>query len=203
MKIGVSGFWRTKAAILACSASSSISSGGWSCSLSMYCPCARTSTMTGSFCCVTGAALACGSSMSTPRFNSGAVTMKMISSTSITSMYGTTLMSALSRRLRMRRPVAVWAMAILSWCLIQRPKWTMGSIVQVRLALQDRSELLAKRVVTRGDAVDLGSEAVVGPYRRDRGEQAHRSRDQRLGNTRRHGGDRRLLDVGQALERNH
>src|SRR5688572_33396653 len=111
------------------------------------------------------AAFTAGSLTSTPRFNSGAVTMKMISSTSITSMYGTTLMSALSRRLRMRRPVAVWAMAILSWCLIQRPKWTMGSIVQVRLALQDRSELLAKRVVARGDAVDLGGEAVVGHQR--------------------------------------
>ena len=41
--------------------------------------------------------------MSTPRFSSGAVTMKMISSTSITSMYGTTLISALSLRLRWRR----------------------------------------------------------------------------------------------------
>jgi len=44
-----------------------------------------------------------GSSMSTPRFINGAVTMKMINNTSITSMYGTTLISAFSlRRLRLR-----------------------------------------------------------------------------------------------------
>src|SRR5688572_30061824 len=149
------------------------------------------------------AAFTAGSLTSTPRFNSGAVTMKMISSTSITSMYGTTLMSALSRRLRMRRPVAVWAMAVLSWYSVQRPKWTMGSIVQVRLPLQDRGELLAEGVVARSDAVDLGGEAVVRPHRRDRGEQAHRGRDQRLGDAWRDGGDGRLLDVGQALERDH
>ena len=37
--------------------------------------------------------LACGSSMGTPTCNSGAATMKMISSTSITSTIGVTLIS--------------------------------------------------------------------------------------------------------------
>ena len=46
-------------------------------------------------------AFACGRFTSTPTLSSGAVTMKMMSSTSITSMYGTTLISDLSlRRLR-------------------------------------------------------------------------------------------------------
>ena len=38
----------------------------------------------------------------TPSFSNGAVIMKMISSTSITSIYGTTLISAMSLRLRAR-----------------------------------------------------------------------------------------------------
>src|SRR3546814_9106293 len=55
------------------------------------------------------------------------------------------------------------------------------SIVEVGLALHDRGELLGERVVARGEALDLGGEAVVGPHGRDRREQAHRGRDQRLG----------------------
>src|SRR3546814_6126368 len=77
------------------------------------------------------------------------------------------------------------------------------SIVEVGLALQDRGEFLGERVVARGEALDLGCEAVVGPHGRDRREQAHRGRDQRLGDARRDAGDGRFLDVGQALERNH
>src|SRR3970282_1412904 len=101
--------------------------------------------------------------MSTPRFISGAVTMKMISSTSITSMYGTTLISAFSLRLRMRRPLAVMAMTMLWWSEGSARAhggqgWRVrrwGSmrardsrLVLVGLALEDRGELLAERVIT-------------------------------------------------------
>ncbi|MNO05253.1 hypothetical protein D3C81_2265700 [compost metagenome] len=45
----------------------------------------------------------------TAGFTMGAATMKMTSSTSITSMYGTTLMSALARR---REPPRRWMAAM-------------------------------------------------------------------------------------------
>src|SRR3970040_1099307 len=129
--------------------------------------------------------------MSTPRFISGAVTMKMISSTSITSMYGTTLISAFSLRLRMRRPLAFMAMTMLWWSEGStrdhggrgwrvRQAGSMhacGSrLVLMGLAFQDGGELLAERVVAPREPLDLGRVAVVGPHRRNRGEQAPRGR---------------------------
>src|SRR5688572_9043881 len=88
-----------------------------------------------------------GSSMSTPRLSSGAVTMKMISSTSITSMYGTTLMSALSfLRLRWRVIVAV----IRELLRLGGTNGVGRSLLDVRLALQDRRELLGETLVTHG-----------------------------------------------------
>ncbi|MNV96572.1 hypothetical protein D3C71_1915960 [compost metagenome] len=62
-------------------------------------------TTTGSFLVSIDLALDLGRSTSMPRVSSGAVTMKMINSTSITSMYGTTLISDLSLRLRRRMTV--------------------------------------------------------------------------------------------------
>src|ERR1700752_688125 len=120
-----------------------------------------------SFC--TDFAFDCGSWMSTPRLSSGAVTMKMIRSTSITSMYGTTLISALSlRRLRclpkpcirrLQRDRACGGVCDLAWS---------RHVVDVRLAREDRGELLDERVVAHADALELGREAVVRPHGRDR-----------------------------------
>src|SRR5512142_3181164 len=110
--------------------------------------------------------------MSTPRLSSGAVTMKMISSTSITSMYGTTLISALSLR-RLRLPYV---------CIrrLQRSRARGGvrgsrpsdGLVHVRLTREDRGELLDERVVAKADPLELRRVAVVGPDRRDRSEEA-------------------------------
>src|SRR5687768_5179442 len=126
--------------------------------------------------------------------------MKMISSTSITSMYGTTLMSALSfLRLRWRVIVAV----IRELLRLGGTSGVGRSLLDVRLALQDRGELLGETLVTHGQPLDAGGEAVVGPHRRDRDEQAHRGREQRLRDARRDRGDRCLLVGREAVHRHH
>src|SRR4030095_6564976 len=97
----------------------------------------------------TACAVDCGRWMSTPRLSSGAVTMKMISSTSITSMYGTTLISALSlRRLRVRPDCMVQYSTALVAC-------AGSAFIHMRLALQDRREFLDEVLVAGLDALEL------------------------------------------------
>jgi len=84
-------------------------------------PAASTLTTTGSLFCCSERACESGRSTSTPRLSSGAVIMKITSSTSITSMYGTTLISDLSLRRRVRR-AEMTDMAFLSYSWIQRPR---------------------------------------------------------------------------------
>src|ERR1700761_8972301 len=129
----------------------------------------------------------------TPVVISGALTMKMISSTSMTAMNGTMLISLLERRPRPR--VTTPGMSASA----RAGRALRGGGV----ALQDVGELVAEAVQRGGDAVDVAREAVVGEDRRDRGGQADRGRDERLGDARRHGGQRHLRHVGQADERVH
>src|SRR5262245_50553477 len=117
----------------------------------------------------------------TPGVTSGAVTMKITSSTSITSTYGTMLIS----------------------CIVPRLRWTAGMRLPYRLAMEDVGELFHEALETIGEAVDVVRVAVVCHYRRDRGEQADRGRDQRLGDAGRHLRQGRLLHVRQAAERVH
>src|SRR3954469_5268967 len=112
---------------------------------------------------------------------SGAVTMKMTSSTSITSMYGTTLISCIGPRLRRRA-----AMPLLH-----------------RLPVKDVRELFHEALEAVGEPLDVVRVAVVRDHRRNRGEQADGGRHQRLGDARRDLGERRLLHVGEAAERVH
>src|SRR3989344_1194087 len=109
----------------------------------------------------------------TPDGSRGALTMKMISSTSITSMKGTMLISL---RVRRRRPP---------------PRALSSAISQAPSAHRD------------GDAVDVAGEAVVGQHRRDGGEQADGRGDQGLGDAGGHGGQRHLLHVRHAGEGVH
>src|SRR5262245_43165162 len=102
-----------------------------------------------------------------PWVSSGAVIMKMISSTSITSMYGTTLISCAS--LRLRRVVAAATSAA-----------SRGLAGLAQAALEDAGQLLGKGVEAVLEAVDLVGEEVVGHDGRDRGEQAHGGGDQGL-----------------------
>src|SRR5690349_19056182 len=102
-----------------------------------------------------------GRSTSTPCVSSGAVIMKMISSTSITSMYGTTLISCARRRLR-RTAVS--------------PAISARHLAQA--ALEDAGQLVREGVEARLEAVDLVGEEVIGDDGRDGGDQAHGGRDQ-------------------------
>src|SRR3989442_1585013 len=115
-----------------------------------------------------------GSSIS-PGLTSGAVTMKITSSTSITSMYGTTLI----------------------WLIGLRYLRMLG------LPLQDVRELLDERLVAHRQAVDVVRIAVVGDDGRNGSEESDRRRDQRFGNARSDVGKRRLGHVGQPAKRVH
>ena len=91
---------------------------------------------------------------------SGAVTMKITSSTSITSMYGTTLI----------------------WLIDLRARRIVGTRAYVlTLALQDVRELFDERLVAHREPVDVVRVAVVGDDRGNGGEQADGGGDQRLG----------------------
>jgi hypothetical protein len=129
----------------------------------------------------------------TPVVISGAVTMKMISSTSMTSMNGTMLISFIVRRPRPRVTTA-------GIRLSDPPPAAAGA---AGVALQDVGELLDEGLELDGDAVDVAREAVVGHHRRDGREQADGGGHQGLGDARRHGGQRHLLQVGQADEGMH
>src|SRR5574343_277662 len=106
----------------------------------------------------------------------GVATMKMTSRTSMTSMYGTTLISFFRRR---------WRMAL------------------SHLALDDVGELFHERLVAGGQTVAVVREAVVGKHGGDRREQANGGGDQRFGDARGDGSQGCLADVGEAAEGVH
>src|SRR5690606_1304639 len=165
----------------ACLSSAVVARGSLSSGLfSLSCPPRRTATTIGSCLLSSALALERGRSTSKLSVSSGAVTMKMINSTSMTSMYGTTLISDLSLR-RLRRPMALMADS------------SRGSVVYAGLALQDGAELVGKGLKTNGHALHARREAVVGPHRRDGHEQADGGSEQRFGNARRDRGDAGLL----------
>src|SRR5216117_3560090 len=112
---------------------------------------------------------------------SGAVTMKITSSTSITSTYGTMLMSCIGPRLRCRA----------------------GMVLLHRLAMEDVGELLHEALEAVAQALDVVRVAVVRHHRRDGGEQADRRGDERLGDAGRHLRERRLLNVREAAKGVH
>src|SRR6218665_1830622 len=93
----------------------------------------------------------------TPVVISGALTMKMISSTSITSMKGTMFISLMVRRREPRREEATPGMGSVP----RRAHRGLG------VALQDVGELLDEGLHVDRDAVDVAREAVVGDHRRD------------------------------------
>src|SRR5262249_13402845 len=102
----------------------------------------------------------------TPGFTSGAVTMKMTSSTIITSTYGTMLIWCRRRRARI-------ALGPGGGCVVGRRREA-----GLRLALEDVGELLHEALEADREAVDVVREAVVGDDRGYRGEQADRGGDQ-------------------------
>src|SRR5581483_6791380 len=85
--------------------------------------------------------------------------MKMTSRTSMTSMYGTTLMSAIARRERPPRMLDRLVEPAIAYSLM-------------RLALQDVRELFDECLEADREAIDVVGVAVIGDDGRDRREQA-------------------------------
>src|SRR5687767_8085061 len=123
--------------------------------------------------------------------------MKMISSTSMTSIIGVTLMSALT---------ADWPATSLPVDMAT----AAHRLLRLELLGEDRAtelapdaldevvdELLRRVRHLDREVFDLGREVVVRPHRRDRDQQTERGRDQRLGDTSR---DARQA-AGRALRR--
>src|SRR4029077_16710443 len=115
---------------------------------------------------------------------SGVTIMKMISSTSITSISGVTLMSALTaaRELVADRATGLRRLLRLELLREDRP-------AELRADALDQvvDQLLRGVGHLDGEEVDLGREVVVQPDRWNRDDEAERGRDQRLRDTR---GDR-------------
>src|SRR3569832_2432045 len=143
-----------------------------------------------------GCDAACGRSTFTPCVSSGAEIMKMMSSTSITSMYGTTLISAM-RRLRCRGPGVMTCVSV----------FRSSHTSRARLPLQHRGKFLQEVVIAIDDAVELGRVAVVRDHCGDGGEEAHRGGDEgrggagRGGRRARRGGGRGRAGRGRGAPR--
>ena len=156
-------------------------------------PSRRTVTDSGSRSWPSACAFVFGRSTGTPTVSSGAVTMNTMSSTSITSTNGVTLISAIGR-LRRRRPRPFGALTQ------QRP-----SAAAFSSSWRDRiaENSSAKRVEPVDIAADVVDEVVVENHRRNRGEQAHRGGKQRFGDAGRDDGQRRVMARGDRRERIH
>src|SRR4051794_29511421 len=98
--------------------------------------------------------------------------MKITSSTSMTSMYGTTL---------------IW--------FIRRCFVRFSTIMSVDLALKDVRQLFHEGIEADRKAIHVAREVVVRNDRRNSGQKAHRRCDQRFGDAWRDVTERRLGDV--------
>src|SRR5690348_3785598 len=113
-----------------------------------------------------------------PLAMAGVTIMKMMSSTSITSIIGVTLMSALAGPcgLLADRATGLRRLLGLEFLGEDRPAELRAH------ALDEVVDQLFRRVGhLDGDEVDLGAEVVVEPHRRDRDHEPERRGDQRLG----------------------
>src|SRR5271167_1722472 len=132
-----------------------------------------------------GRAPASGKSTLTPSLSKGAVIMKMISSTSITSMYGTTLISAINLRRRSGAGIE----------LLLHPDRSV--------ALQNGRELFDEGIEPKFQPAHLVREAIVGNHGGNGRKQPHGRGDQGFGDARRHRRQRRLLHVAEIVKRTH
>src|SRR5512143_202253 len=131
-------------------------------------------------------ALACGRFTSTPWVSMGAVTMKMMRRTSMTSTSGVTLISAMTLRSPARPEELIIAM--------------MSPLVD--LALEEVDEFGGEAVDPGVDRPDAGQEVVVGDDGRDGRGQPRRGRNEGFGDAGGHGGQRRVprrRDAGEGV----
>src|ERR1051326_6528526 len=119
--------------------------------------------------------------------------MKMISSTSITSTSGTTLISAsevLTRRPRPRRPL-----------LAAADGWTFGILGEIPLG--DVQELHREVVHLRGKVLHAIRQMVVENHSRNRRKETQRRRDERFRDARRDRAEVRRARLRNAFECRH
>src|SRR2546430_1654479 len=134
----------------------------------------------------------------------GVTIMKMMSSTSITSMSGATLMSALTAA---RALVADRATGLRS--LLGREFLREDRAAELRPDALDQvvDQLLRGVRHLDGEEVDLGGEVVVEPYRGNGDDESERRGDQGLGDTGRHRGERaaaaRRRHAGEGVHNAH
>src|SRR5947199_6737916 len=135
---------------------------------------------------------------------SGVTIMKMISSTSITSISGVTLMSALTAA---RALVADRATGLRS--LLGREFLREDRAAELRPHALDQvvDQLLRGVRHLDGEEVDLGREVVVEPDRRNGDDETERGRDQRFRDTGGHGPERaatpRCRHAGKRVHDSH
>src|SRR6266705_3385682 len=136
----------------------------------------------------------CGRSIGTPTVSSGAATMKMIKSTSITSTKGVTLISLITGARRWRR-LPVGAALMLSPMVPSR--------ALVDLPRQDGGELVGEPLQALRLLVHLGDELVIENGRRYGGHEADCGRKQGFRDARRDHRQRGVLGGGDRLEAGH
>src|SRR5690554_6325938 len=150
--------------------------------------------------CWIGSDVVSGKSTVTPWVSMGAVTIKITSSTSITSMQGTTLISDIG----LRRCWGIIPMPFLPPLPFARCQPSAcGLVVVVNPAMQDAGEFLREGLVVLQQSIRHSSEPVVGNNRRNRGKQTHGGGDQGFGNARRNRSQGCLLNLRQATEGIH
>src|SRR5262252_7630656 len=174
------------------------SSSTW---ISLFCrktlPSVFSETVSGSLSWSRLLACVCGRSIGTPTVRSGADTMKMISSTSMTSTIGVTLISAMTGLRRcLRLPnIPEWAPPLIA---IVVPFCSLPALVD--LARQDRRELVGETLESLRLLVHLGHEFVVKNRRRYGCHKADRGCEQGLGDARGHNRQRRVFRRRDRLE---
>src|SRR6185312_125323 len=157
-------------------------------------PSARMETVSGWFWLSMAPASVFGSWIGTPAVSSGAEIMKMISSTSITSTSGVTLISESARRLRPRRRPRRWLEESSESGIAGASSLGPDPLAQ---AAGDRGgKLFGEPFEAAGELARVGRELVVGDVGRDGGGETDGGREQRFGDRRR---DHR--EVGVLLHR--
>src|SRR5689334_18855872 len=162
-------------------------------------PLRLTETVNGSWSWLMLLALVCGRSTGTPTVSSGAETMKMISSTSMTSTIGVTLMSLMTPWRRWRRlPTAFPTVPLMPMRSGPRAHSAL-----VDLPRQDGGKLVGEPLHPVCLLVHLGREFIIKNGRRYGRHEADRGGEQGLGDARGDHRQRGILRLGDRLEARH
>src|SRR3984957_18686718 len=162
-------------------------------------------TVSGSVFWLSDLAWLCGRLIGTPTVSSGADTMKTMSSTSMTSTNGVTLISLMTAR-RRRPCLPLDADAITLPAIVPSPAVPSPAVPSpalVDLPRQDRGEFVGEPLQPLGLLVHLRGELIIENSRRNGGNEANCGCKQRLRDARRHHRQRGVLRRRDRLEAGH